>query len=125
MIWRGYCAESCLSLRQSSRKLAPILMLRTPGVRWRKSSTPGAAIRIESARSGGGHCSVIVTVSLMGMMQMALHEIVGMVAVRNCLMSASGGVVVFVVVRAAGMAGAQREGLEPPSASACSSTWPS
>ena len=54
---------------------------------------------------------MIVTVSLMGMMQMALHEIVGMVAVRNCLMSASGGVVVFVVVRAAGMAAAAALGI--------------
>ena len=54
---------------------------------------------------------MIVTVSLMGMMQMALDEIVGMVAVRNCLMSASGGVVVFVVMRAAGMAGAAARGI--------------
>jgi len=42
--------------------------------------------RLRSQISGGSHCSVIVAVPLVRVMQVAFYQIVGMAAVRNRLM---------------------------------------
>jgi hypothetical protein len=59
--------------------------------------------RLRNQISGGSHCSVIVAVPLVRVMQVAFHEIVGMATVRNRFMSAAAAMSVFRVVRSAGV----------------------
>jgi hypothetical protein len=56
------------------------------------------------------------------MMQMALHQIVNVITVRDCLVTASRAVGIFASWAPQAWVGVQAEGFVPPSASACSCT---
>lgn len=49
------------------------------------------------------HCAVIVAMGTMRMVKMTFHQIVGVVTVWNCLVSAGGTVLVALLVRSAVM----------------------